>query len=79
MLGRAILCLFLLAAGPALAAEKLKAVASFTILADFVREVGGERVEVASLVDLGLPVTMEDADIALRRAFEEVFGATETG
>jgi zinc/manganese transport system substrate-binding protein len=50
MLGRAILCLFLLAAGPALAAEKLKAVASFTILADFVREVGGERVEVASLV-----------------------------
>jgi len=37
-------------AGPALAADKLKAVASFTILADFVREIGGERVEVASLV-----------------------------
>ncbi len=31
---------------------------------------------VTSLVDLGLPVTMEDADIALRRAFEEVFGPT---
>ncbi|WP_294541891.1 lipoyl(octanoyl) transferase LipB [uncultured Rhodoblastus sp.] len=33
---------------------------------------------VTSLVDLGLPVTMEDADVALRRAFEEVFGATVT-
>ena len=44
--------LFCLALGsaPALAADKLKAVASFTILADFVREIGGERVEVASLV-----------------------------
>ncbi|TNB47161.1 lipoyl(octanoyl) transferase LipB [Martelella lutilitoris] len=31
---------------------------------------------VTSLVDLGLPVTMEDVDICLRRAFEEVFGAT---
>jgi lipoyl(octanoyl) transferase len=31
---------------------------------------------VTSLVDLGLPVTMDDADVALRRAFEEVFGAT---
>ncbi len=29
---------------------------------------------VTSLVDLGLPVTMEDVDIALRRAFDEVFG-----
>lgn len=29
---------------------------------------------VTSLVDLGLPVTMEDADTALRTAFEEVFG-----
>ncbi len=27
-----------------------------------------------SLVDLGLPVTMYDLDIALKRAFEEVFG-----
>ena len=31
---------------------------------------------VTSLVDLGRPVTMEDADIALRRTFETVFGPT---
>jgi lipoyl(octanoyl) transferase len=31
---------------------------------------------VTSLVDLGLPVTMDDADAALRAAFEEVFGPT---
>jgi lipoyl(octanoyl) transferase len=31
---------------------------------------------VTSLVDLGLPVSMNDADIALRRAFENVFGPT---
>jgi lipoyl(octanoyl) transferase len=30
---------------------------------------------VTSLVDLGLPVTMEDVDLALRRAFEDVFEA----
>jgi zinc/manganese transport system substrate-binding protein len=35
---------------PALAAEKVKAVASFSILADLVRQVGGERVEVSTLV-----------------------------
>ncbi|TRD19813.1 lipoyl(octanoyl) transferase LipB [Palleronia caenipelagi] len=29
---------------------------------------------VTSLVDLGLPVTMEDVDVALRRNFESVFG-----
>lgn len=29
---------------------------------------------VTSLVDLGLPVTMGDVDVALRRSFEEVFG-----
>ncbi|SPF75473.1 Octanoyltransferase [Aliiroseovarius pelagivivens] len=29
---------------------------------------------VTSLVDLGLPVTMEDLDVALRRVFDEVFG-----
>jgi lipoyl(octanoyl) transferase len=29
---------------------------------------------VTSLVDLGLPVTMEDADIALKQAFAKVFG-----
>ncbi len=34
---------------------------------------------VTSLVDLGLPVTMEDADLALRRAFESVFGETIDG
>jgi lipoyl(octanoyl) transferase len=31
---------------------------------------------VTSLVDLGRPVTMAEADAALRAAFEEVFGAT---
>jgi lipoyl(octanoyl) transferase len=30
---------------------------------------------VTSLVDLGLPVSMMDADVALKRAFENVFGA----
>jgi lipoyl(octanoyl) transferase len=34
------------------------------------------RYGVTSLVDLGLPVTMEDVDVALRQAFEDVFGAT---
>ncbi|MEM1317053.1 MAG: lipoyl(octanoyl) transferase LipB [Pseudomonadota bacterium] len=32
---------------------------------------------VTSLVDLGLPVTMDDCDIALKAAFQEVFGAVE--
>lgn len=32
---------------------------------------------VTSLVDLGLPVTMHDADAALRTSFENVFGQTE--
>ncbi|MFD3191308.1 lipoyl(octanoyl) transferase LipB [Sedimentitalea sp. HM32M-2] len=32
---------------------------------------------VTSLVDLGLPVTMHDLDVALRRSFEQVFGAVE--
>jgi lipoyl(octanoyl) transferase len=31
---------------------------------------------VTSLVDLGLPVTMDEADAALRSSFEAVFGAT---
>jgi len=30
---------------------------------------------VTSLVDLGLPVTLEDVDLALRRTFRQVFGA----
>jgi lipoyl(octanoyl) transferase len=33
---------------------------------------------VTSLVDLGLPVTMADADAALRTSFERVFGATQS-
>jgi len=32
---------------------------------------------VTSLTDLGLPVTMDDADFALKQAFVEVFGAVE--
>lgn len=35
------------------------------------------RYGVTSLVDLGLPVTMADVDVALRRAFVEVFGPVE--
>ena len=31
---------------------------------------------VTSLVDLGLPVTMADVDVALRASFAEVFGET---
>jgi lipoyl(octanoyl) transferase len=33
---------------------------------------------VTSLVDLGLPVTMPEADSILRREFEGVFGETES-
>ncbi|MBR0698080.1 lipoyl(octanoyl) transferase LipB [Bradyrhizobium lablabi] len=35
------------------------------------------RYGVTSLVDLGLPVTMADLDIALRHAFSEVFGGAD--
>src|SRR5215475_11046325 len=35
------------------------------------------RYGVTSLVDLGLPLTMADVDIALRQSFEEIFGRTE--
>jgi lipoyl(octanoyl) transferase len=38
--------------------------------------VADPRYGVTSLVDLGLPITMADVDIALRQAFEEVFGPT---
>lgn len=36
---------------------------------------GIEGYGVTSLVDLGLPITMSDLDIALKSAFEDVFGA----
>jgi lipoyl(octanoyl) transferase len=39
--------------------------------------VADARYGVTSLVDLGLPVTMEDVDVALRQAFEEVFGTVK--
>lgn len=39
--------------------------------------VSGPQFGVTSLVDLGLPVTMGDADAALRAAFEDIFGATQ--
>jgi lipoyl(octanoyl) transferase len=37
--------------------------------------VADPRYGVTSLVDLGLPITMADVDIALRQAFAEVFGS----
>ncbi|MEA2841016.1 MAG: zinc/manganese transport system substrate-binding protein [Methylobacteriaceae bacterium] len=54
---RHVLCLVaaLLAftsSSPSMAAEKLKALASFSILADLVREVGGEHVDVTAIVGL---------------------------
>src|ERR1700721_2200662 len=39
--------------------------------------VADPRYGVTSLVDLGHPVTMADVDIALRQAFEDVFGAVK--
>jgi len=39
--------------------------------------VADPRYGVTSLVDLGHPVTMADVDVALRRAFDEVFGAVQ--
>jgi lipoyl(octanoyl) transferase len=38
--------------------------------------IGESHFGVTSLVDLGLLVSMEDADVALRRAFEPIFGPT---
>ncbi|MYZ48269.1 metal ABC transporter substrate-binding protein [Rhizobiales bacterium L72] len=46
----AALSAFLSGAGPAKAAEPVKVVASFSILGDFVREIGGDRVDVVTLV-----------------------------
>jgi lipoyl(octanoyl) transferase len=40
--------------------------------------VGDPRYGVTSLVDLGLPVTLTDVDVALRRAFEEIFGPVDS-
>lgn len=38
--------------------------------------IGESHFGVTSLVDLGLPVTMADVDVALRRSFEQIFGQT---
>jgi zinc/manganese transport system substrate-binding protein len=56
---RGLRCVFialvtaLLASAPAGAQERLKVVASFSILADLVKNVGGERVDVAALIGAG--------------------------
>ena len=41
--------------------------------------VSDPRFGVTSLVDLGYPVSMDDADIAMRAAFETQFGPLEPG
>jgi zinc/manganese transport system substrate-binding protein len=45
-----LLCVLLLIASPLQAAERLNVVASFSILADFVRHVGGDRINLTTLV-----------------------------
>lgn len=45
-----LLLLLVLSAGPAAAQQKLKVIASFSILADIVGQVGGEKVQVTTLV-----------------------------
>lgn len=47
---RILLCVLLLIASPVHAAERLSVVASFSILGDFVRNVGGDRVNATTLV-----------------------------
>ncbi|WP_275170988.1 metal ABC transporter solute-binding protein, Zn/Mn family [Bradyrhizobium sp. CSS354] len=47
---RILLCVLLLIASPLHAAEQLKVVASFSILADFVRNVGDDRINLTTLV-----------------------------
>lgn len=47
---RILLCILLLIASPVHAAERLNVVASFSILGDFVRNVGGDRVNLTTLV-----------------------------
>lgn len=47
---RILLCVLLLIASPVHAAERLSVVASFSILGDFVRNVGGDRVNLTTLV-----------------------------
>ena len=47
---RLLLCVFLLIASPLHAAERLNVVTSFSILGDFVRTIGGDRVNVTTLV-----------------------------
>ncbi|EJN11347.1 ABC-type metal ion transport system, periplasmic component/surface adhesin [Bradyrhizobium sp. YR681] len=47
---RFLVCMLLLIASPLHAAERLNVVASFSILGDFVRNVGGDRVNVTTLV-----------------------------
>ena len=47
---RILLCVLLLIASPLHAAERLNVVASFSILGDFVRTIGGDRVDVTTLV-----------------------------
>ncbi|MCK1391470.1 zinc ABC transporter substrate-binding protein [Bradyrhizobium sp. 1] len=47
---RLLLCVLLLIASPLHAAERLNVVASFSILGDFVRAVGGDRVNITTLV-----------------------------
>ena len=53
-----LVCLGLIAVGgPARAQERLNVVASFSILGDFVRNVGGDRVSVTTLVGGGAPAS----------------------